>query len=307
MTPTPFLMKGECSPEVAETPKPDLHATPRSAHVPDRSPSSSSNVTGHVWSLSQDADGCRAVQDAIVLAGTEAARILLAMELSGHILEALQCPHANHVLRKFITTMAPPSIQFLIDELVHEGEEAIAETAKHRYGCRILEALIKTCEMHQLSGMVEHLLPHVVALSTRMYGNFVVQRLLEHGSDAQRFHICQALRTDVATIASNFYGSIVVGAALKHGTHEHRVNLSRDIIRVNGLLSTIARFRHGQIVKEQILVVLETSEQELASMYPEGDSASVEFKPSKVTRASNSARCKQGKPQASKSAFPMQG
>lgn len=224
------------------------------------------SVAGHVWSLSQDSTGCREVQDAIDAAQGEPARLGLAMELSGHVWEALQCPHANHVVRKFVTTMSAHSLQFLIDELVHMGADVVREAARHRYGCRIVEALLKTCAVEQVSQMVEHLLPDVADLSVRMYGNFVVQRILEHGTDSQRNYINPVLARNVAAIASNFYGSAVVGAALKHCAEEDCVSLARAIIEVSGLFCAIIRFRHGNTIKDQVLEVLGASDQELAEL-----------------------------------------
>jgi len=230
-------------------------------HKPSLTPGVS--VAGHVWSLSQDSAGCREVQDAIETAEDEKARLGLAMELSGHVWEALQCPHANHVVRKFITTMSAPSLQFLVEELVHEGADVVREAARHRYGCRIVEVLLKTCSVEQVCEMVQNLLPDVADLSLRMYGNFVVQRILEHGSDGHRCYINQLLRANVASIASNFYGSAVVGAALKHCAHEDCVSLAQAILGVNGLLCAMLRFRHSQGIKEQLLNILGASDQEL--------------------------------------------
>jgi len=221
------------------------------------------SVAGHVWSLSQDSAGCLEVQDAIEAAEDEKARLGLAMELSGHVWEALQCPHANHVVRKFITTMSAPSLQFIVEELVHEGADVVREAARHRYGCRIVEMLLKTCSVEQVCEMVQNLLPDVADLSLRMYGNFVVQRILEHGTDRQRCYINQLLRANVASIASNFYGSAVVGAALRNCAHEDRVSLAQAIIGVNGLICATLRVRHNQGILEEILNVLGASHQEL--------------------------------------------
>jgi hypothetical protein len=224
-----------------------------------------SSVSGHVWSLSQDPVGCREVQDAFDVAADDEARVYLAMELVGHVHEASQCPHANHVLRKCIRTMLPESLQFIIDEFVKEGAEAIRQTVHHRYGCRIIEALLKNCSNDQMCELVRYFVVDVIALSSHMYGNFIIQRLLEHGSDDQRQAVSLALRASIRDVGSNFYGSVVILAALKYGLAEDRLLLARTLLDVNGLLSMTMRFRHGECIKDQLLELLEPCEHYLVS------------------------------------------
>ena len=55
----------------------------------------------------QDAKGCRDVQRAIEEAADDVTRSRLVTELAGHVLDAMRCPHANHVLQKCITCSRP--------------------------------------------------------------------------------------------------------------------------------------------------------------------------------------------------------
>jgi hypothetical protein len=231
------------------------------------------------------------VQQAFEVAADEQACIRLAMELVGHVQEALQCPHANHVLRKCITTMQSSSLQFLIDELVQEGAEAIADAARHRYGCRIIEALLKNCSANQVRELVQYLLAEAAALSVHMYGNFVMQRLLENGTDDQRHHICVVLLVDIIGTGSNFYGAAVLGTAMKHALPEDQRSLARAVVNTNGLFAAILRFRHGRNVKEQLFRALSPSDHQLANeqleeaplKVPRNSQLSCEGKPSPCT------------------------
>merc|ERR1712139_268606 len=93
----------------------------------------SSKVTGQVWSLAQDAKGSRAVQQALEDAESESVRGSIARELRGHILDAMQCPHANHVLQKCASILEASSLQFVIDEIAREDAQTICKLAQHRY------------------------------------------------------------------------------------------------------------------------------------------------------------------------------
>merc|ERR1719265_1515046 len=58
-------------------------------------------MQGHIWCLSTDKEGCRVVQRAFQQAGKQVTQELIA-ELHDHVLEAMQCPHANFVVQKVL-------------------------------------------------------------------------------------------------------------------------------------------------------------------------------------------------------------
>merc|ERR1712218_69696 len=107
----------------------------------------------------------------------------------------MRCPHANHVLQKCITLLQPDDVQFIVDELL--GRDGLmVQATKHRYGCRIVQQLLKRCPSEQVERIVEVLLSDALALSCHPFGNFVMQCLLEHGTEDQRYRmICTLERT----------------------------------------------------------------------------------------------------------------
>merc|ERR1719182_257791 len=81
------------------------------------------SMRGHIWQLSQESNGSRQVQKVLEEA-SDAGIEQLAVELTGHVLEAAQCPHANFVLQKFITPRAPIALRAITRELIAEGLKA---------------------------------------------------------------------------------------------------------------------------------------------------------------------------------------
>merc|ERR1711988_1299181 len=122
------------------------------------------------WQRARDAQGTFEVQKALDECSNDEERAVLAAQLRGHVFEATQCPHANHVLRKVITLLPPSSLNFVVVELMSRGPAGIIEIARHRYGCRILEGLLLHCPLEQLSCVVECLLAEAAALCMHMYG-----------------------------------------------------------------------------------------------------------------------------------------
>merc|ERR1719343_1869951 len=128
----------------------DNAAHPAAIDVHDISP-----LSGRVWSLARDAQGCREVQNALEAARTEEERLAIAMELQSHVWDAMRCPHANYVLQKSIALLKPLSSQFIIDEIVRKGARAVAQAAKHKYGCRIIQRLLEHCKTAQVRDLAD--------------------------------------------------------------------------------------------------------------------------------------------------------
>jgi hypothetical protein len=225
---------------------------------------STSPLARHVWHLSQDAQGTFEVQKELEKCSSDAQRSALAAELRGHVLEATRCPHANHVLRKIITTMPPASLTFVIVELMSQGPRGITEIARTRYGCRILEALLDQCPFEELCGMAECLASEAAVLSTHMYGNFVIQRLLDRSTFALRMQLFQMVQANLVMLGTNFYGSAVLGKAVMSGTDMEKLALSHAILDVNGLLAAIARYRHGKAIVETVMMALDGTKNDAA-------------------------------------------
>jgi hypothetical protein len=228
----------------------------------DAVPTAFGGVIGSIWLLSQDPQGCRRVQD-VIENGSDSHRDAIARELFGHVVEALQHPHANFVLRKCVEKLPPQAVQFVIDELL-AGGTAIAEAARHRYGCRILEALYEHCPPSQLSQVTELFLTDCANLCCHMYGNFVMQRILQHGTTEQRNEILKVICTQAATLGSNFYASTVVGTALRTCSDEDRPRIA-NALAVADVLPAIAKFKHGNDIVEVVMQHLDSERQQAAN------------------------------------------
>jgi hypothetical protein len=199
-----------------------------------------------VWLQSRDQHGTFAVQKAIDECRSDEERVVLANALRGHVMEAVHCRHANHVLKKIITSVPPQTLDFVILELLSNGKQAIVDVAKQRYGCRIMESLLTHCTAKQLGCVVQILLGDAAGLCTHMYGNFVMQQLLAQPNLDERRRLPQWICAHVALLGTSFYGSAVLRQALLCSSAAEKYMLSRAILSVHGLLSAMGRFRQGK-------------------------------------------------------------
>jgi len=216
-------------------------------------------LAGRVWSLSQEAHGCRQVQQALEGAASDDFRQTLASELRGHVLEACKCPHANHVLQKLILLLPASASQFIIDEMI---AGTTAQMVRHKYGCRIIQRLVEHCHTSQVRPLVDSVLTDILALSRHPYGTFVVQNILQHGTDDDQRRILKAVMKGIRVLGSEPYGCAVVSAALTHGLDDDRHLLAQLLLREPGLLVFLASSRHGHTAVLRALDLLAGDEQD---------------------------------------------
>eukprot|EP00929_Paragymnodinium_shiwhaense_P103901 TRINITY_DN67757_c0_g1_i6.p1 TRINITY_DN67757_c0_g1~~TRINITY_DN67757_c0_g1_i6.p1 ORF type:complete len:390 (-),score=44.38 TRINITY_DN67757_c0_g1_i6:279-1448(-) len=179
--------------------------------------------SGLVWTLSRTQKGCRDVQKCLETAVEEKERVALALELRGHVWEALRCPHANYVLQKVICLLKPSDIQFVVDEVAGKGSRAVCHAARHKYGCRILQRLLEHCTAAQVRNLVNALLSDPVVTAMHPYGNYVMQHLIEYGSVEQQAALTKALVERIEEVGRDEYACAVLSKAMLHGEEEDRV------------------------------------------------------------------------------------
>lgn len=175
-------------------------------------------VTESAWTLAITSEGCRVVQQALGMASI-AEQVEMAHKLKGKVLEASTCPNANHVLQKCVELVPAENLQFILEEM--SGQ--VVTTARHRYGCRVLERLIERA--WHTESLVDEVLADTSLLCRHPFGNFVVQHVLKLGTPLQRRSVVEILHTDIQRLARHRVASHVVRGALANGSSEDRQRL----------------------------------------------------------------------------------
>lgn len=225
---------------------------------------SASDVAGRVWELAREAEGCRLLQEILEGAGSDAMREALAMELRGHVWQAMRHRHANHVVQKCILTMRPAAVQFIIDEFEEKGAENIVKAARHAYGCRILQRMLEHCRPDQLEFLLTGIFAEAVPLSKHVYGNFVVQHLFEYGTDGRRRQLAAEFTARAAELGSDVHSGAVLAKALAFCQSSDQVALAAAIVRDGVCLKALAKSRHGSPAARLVLQTLRGAELEEA-------------------------------------------
>uniref|UniRef100_A0A7S2PB02 PUM-HD domain-containing protein n=1 Tax=Zooxanthella nutricula TaxID=1333877 RepID=A0A7S2PB02_9DINO len=152
--------------------------------------------------------GSRMLQRAMEVAGHEEC-VTLCRQFRGHVWEASASPHANHVLQKCVVNLPPRKVLFIAEEF--KGRAVLA--ARHSIRSRMLERFIEYFPGEVLDDLVGELIPEASHLCCNTFGNFVLQRLLEHGTDTQRRALVEVLSADAASLAKHSIASNVLSSA----------------------------------------------------------------------------------------------
>jgi len=218
---------------------------------------------GKMWELSQDVQGCREVQTALDDCQSYQDFRSVVAQMTGRVWEAMRCPHANHVLRKVVQTLPASDLDFIVQEIVQEGTAGVKQFVSHRYGCRIVEELLRVCRPEQVHGIMGHLLAEAEGLCTHMYGNFVMKAFLQHASFVQHQKLVKTLFDNAITMGTNFYACAVLAAVLQNDDDLARA-LACVLVSTPGLLSAMASHKHGKAAVEAVLLILKGAERQIA-------------------------------------------
>jgi hypothetical protein len=232
------------------------------------------------YAVASDSRGCRYMQwlleQRFLLESDKIRTELVTSAFQGHVKDAVDSPHANHVLQLCIEILPPKSVSFIPEELLAWKP---AEIAKHRFGCRVLERLIehfrlddealrhRDCDdkfhefvLGQGGLLVEE--TTIVELCKHQYANFVVQHLLEHGGREIRKRIVWVLLKKFREIAKDKNGVVVIEKAMWYVHPSDQLRMAIKMVGEHNLITELLNSSlvfGGASILLRALVVLKAS------------------------------------------------
>jgi hypothetical protein len=212
---------------------------------------------GMVVMLALDGRGCRLLQDTMDICDSFSRRKLL-LEFKGRVREALESPHANHVLQRAVELMTPAATRFLLDELMHTWD--LASVVQHKFGCRLLERVFEhfTASLEASQDLTFYLssglFGDVAAHCFHSFGTHVMQHVLEYGTAEHQCVVLQALRGNLRRAAMDEYAVGVLDKALTFLPHSEQQSLAQCLVEQEVFHSMALSWR-GQSAAERLLSI----------------------------------------------------
>jgi len=91
----------------------------------------------------------------------------------------------------------------------------VMEFCTDQNGSRFIQLKLESCPPEDTIGVFQEILPQAIALMTDVFGNYVIQKFFEHGSEEQRDCLAGTLRGNVLSLSLQMYGCRVVQKALE--------------------------------------------------------------------------------------------
>jgi len=179
------------------------------------------------------------------------------VELKGHVCEMVASPHANHVLQRLIELLPPSFVTFVLEEMAARWSPDYV--AKHKFGCRVFERIldhfpVSAGSCAPLASFLDKLLENAEAHCFHAMATFIMQHLLEHGSEKHKAAIVAALRGSLEKAALDSHASGVLDQALTLLAPEEQQSLAEQVLMVPGLLAKMAQSNKSAAARLLLLV-----------------------------------------------------
>ncbi|CAJ1423544.1 unnamed protein product [Effrenium voratum] len=208
--------------------------------------------------MAMDEDGCWEVQ-ALIRKANNQELIAMAFEFRGHVREAVESMHGNHVIQKLVDYMRPADSYFILEEL--EKWAPLARLAKHRYACRVLERILEQYPPDAMKDLLDTLVTNAKDLIFDSYGNYVLRVLVEHGPSSHKTAVTQLLMQNLRFLSKSIKGCALLYAAMSYGEDADKKQVAEALI----LQGHVPSFRQGsRDVVERIWALAE----ELPHVWP---------------------------------------
>lgn len=101
----------------------------------------------------------------------------------------------------------------------------------------------------------ERIFPHAQQLMTDVFGNYVIQKFFEHGTQEQRNELASAIKGSVMTLALQMYGCRVIQKALESISLDLQMELLKEL---EGNVLKCVKDQNGNHVVQKVIEKVET-------------------------------------------------
>uniref|UniRef100_A0A0K0D391 PUM-HD domain-containing protein n=1 Tax=Angiostrongylus cantonensis TaxID=6313 RepID=A0A0K0D391_ANGCA len=174
--------------------------------TPEQKAALGRSLKGDVMNLALQMYGCRVIQKALESAD-EKVQLEILRELENQVLKCVKDQNGNHVIQKVIEKLLLFTMCFILIPFL----------------------VLEHCTEEQKRPVLEALHASVRSLVLDQYGNYVIQHVIEHGSDPDRDRIIQEITGNVLRYAQHKFASNVIEKCLICAGPHHKAVLIDEV------------------------------------------------------------------------------
>ena len=169
------------------------------------------------------------------------------VQIKRHCLLFVTHPVASSLIRKVMTGTFSES-RFIV-EIMAANVRMIATDDRGR---RVLQDLMFARDSSQLCGLYRALLPHALALSRHIHGNYVIQTAIEMASEWDSERLQEELLGHFVRLSLDRCGSNVVETCLRHRCKRFSQHIVTELLSPR-TLGALLHHRYGNYVMQTAL------------------------------------------------------
>ncbi|ODN83409.1 hypothetical protein L202_01552 [Cryptococcus amylolentus CBS 6039] len=105
----------------------------------------------------------------------------------------------------------------------------IVEFSGDQHGSRFIQQKLETASPDDRQKLFDEIYPNAYQLMTDVFGNYVTQKMFEHGDQLQKAALAKKMEGHVLQLSMQMYGCRVVQKALEHVLSEQRAKLVAEL------------------------------------------------------------------------------
>ncbi|CAA0821474.1 Pumilio homolog 5, partial [Striga hermonthica] len=105
----------------------------------------------------------------------------------------------------------------------------IVEFSVDQHGSRFIQQKLLMCSLEEKASVFKEVVPHASKLITDVFGNYVVQKLFEHGNSEERMNLADQLKGQILPLSLQMYGCRVIQKALDVINLEQKTRLVQEL------------------------------------------------------------------------------
>ncbi|WWC89804.1 uncharacterized protein L201_004730 [Kwoniella dendrophila CBS 6074] len=128
----------------------------------------------------------------------------------------------------------------------------VAEFSGDQHGSRFIQQKLETASLEDRQTLFDEIMPNAYQLMTDVFGNYVTQKLFEHGDQRQKAALAKKMEGHVLDLSMQMYGCRVVQKALEHVLVEQRKTL---VAELDGHILECVRSSNANHVIQRLIVI----------------------------------------------------
>lgn len=112
----------------------------------------------------------------------------------------------NKVRKKWELEVSFPDRVCVEDDGLQDVNGYIVEFCGDQHGSRFIQHRIETCTTDERQQVFDEIMPNAYQLMTDVFGNYVIQKLFEHGNQRQKAALAKKMENHVLPLSMQMYG-----------------------------------------------------------------------------------------------------